>query len=48
MNLRIGPDGRAIVDGESIEIGGNERYAPLCRKHFFEKIAEAKDQPKAS
>lgn len=48
MNLRTGPDGRAIVDGESIEIGGNERYAPLCRKHFFEKIDEAKDQPKAS
>ncbi len=38
MNLRIDENGNAITSGESIEIGGNERYMPLCRKHFFEKI----------
>ncbi len=41
MNLRTDAEGRAVTDGESIEIGGNEKYAPLCRKHFYEKIAEA-------
>ncbi len=36
MNLRIDQDGNAISSGEKIEIGGNERYTPLCRKHFYE------------
>lgn len=34
MNLRIGPDGLAIRDGAQVEIGGNERYVALCRRHF--------------
>jgi thymidine kinase len=23
-------------DGEQVEIGGNDRYASLCRKHYLE------------
>ncbi len=42
MNLRIDAHGNAVKTGESIEIGGNDRYAPLCRKHFFETLAETK------
>ncbi len=38
MNLRIDPDGRAVREGADIEIGGNERYVPLCRRHFFERF----------
>lgn len=38
MNLRIDADGNPTRDGDSIEIGGNDRYVPLCRKHFFEKF----------
>lgn len=38
MNLRVDPDGRAVKEGESIEIGGDDRYVPLCRKHFFERV----------
>lgn len=41
MNLRIDAGGNAVKTGESIEIGGNERYAPLCRKHFFEALEKA-------
>lgn len=48
MNLRIDGAGRAIVDGESIEIGGNERYTPLCRRHFYEMVDASRSQPKAS
>jgi len=40
MNLRIDASGKAVRDGESIEIGGNDRYLPLCRKHFFERLGE--------
>lgn len=39
MNLRQGPDGKAIKEGEQVEIGGNERYIAMCRKHFREAMA---------
>ncbi len=42
MNLRIDAAGRAVAAGESVEIGGNERYTSLCRKHFFERLTEAR------
>lgn len=35
MNLRIDHVGQAVWDGKQIEIGGNERYIALCRKHFW-------------
>ena len=34
MNMRIDKNGRKISSGEQIEIGGNERYISVCRKHF--------------
>jgi len=34
MNLRVDAAGRAIVQGAQTEIGGNDRYVALCRKHF--------------
>ena len=42
MNIRIDAAGRRVQDGEQIEIGGNERYVPLCRKHFSQALAGAK------
>jgi thymidine kinase len=38
MNLRVDADGNAVKAGEQTEIGGNDRYVALCRKHFMEKI----------
>ncbi|MGE3693382.1 MAG: thymidine kinase [Novosphingobium sp.] len=38
MNLRIGEGGAAVVHGEQTEVGGNERYVALCRKHFSEAL----------
>ncbi|MCK0068901.1 thymidine kinase [Kordiimonas laminariae] len=38
MNLRIDAKGNAVNEGDSIEIGGNDRYIALCRKHFNEKL----------
>lgn len=40
MVVRTRPDGSVEVDGEQVEIGGNERYLPLCRKHFHEARGE--------
>ncbi|TNE57149.1 MAG: thymidine kinase [Alphaproteobacteria bacterium] len=38
MNLRIDEHGNAVRDGAQTEIGGNDRYIALCRKHFMEKL----------
>ncbi len=37
MNLRVDEAGRAVTSGEQIEVGGNERYEALCRRHFMER-----------
>ena len=34
MVLRIDSKGRVIRDGSQVQIGGNERYVSVCRKHF--------------
>jgi len=36
MNQRVNPQGNPILEGEQVEIGGNERYIALCRKHFIQ------------
>ena len=37
MNLRVDAQGRAVVEGEQTEIGGNDRYVAMCRRHFMEE-----------
>ncbi len=36
MVLRVDENGKAITGGSQIEIGGNDRYVSMCRKHFRE------------
>jgi thymidine kinase len=36
MVIRLGEDGNAITQGSQVEIGGNDRYVSMCRKHFKE------------
>lgn len=38
MNLRVDSDGHAVARGAQTEIGGNDRYIALCRRHFFERL----------
>ncbi len=38
MVVRLDESGAAIREGSQIEIGGNERYVSMCRKHFKEKF----------
>lgn len=38
MNLRVDESGAAVKQGEQTEIGGNDRYVALCRKHFVEAL----------
>ncbi|CAM4144218.1 thymidine kinase [Pseudoalteromonas ostreae] len=32
--LRTDEQGKAIADGNQVEIGGNDRYVSVCRKHY--------------
>jgi thymidine kinase len=41
MNLRITAEGRAVTEGAQIEIGGNDRYVAVCRRHFKTALASA-------
>ena len=41
MNLRVDRDGHAVAAGAQTEIGGNDRYIALCRRHFFERLKES-------
>lgn len=36
MVVRVGADGAVEREGAQVEIGGNERYVSLCRRHYFE------------
>ena len=38
MVIRQDPDGHIVTSGESVEIGGNDRYVSMCRKHFYESF----------
>ena len=37
MVLRLNTRGEVVSDGTQIEIGGEEKYVSVCRKHFIEK-----------
>jgi len=34
MVLRLDSAGNAVTKGSQVEIGGNDRYVSMCRKHF--------------
>ncbi|MDB0065861.1 thymidine kinase [Gammaproteobacteria bacterium] len=34
MVVRIDKDGGVVTEGSKIQIGGNDQYTPVCRKHF--------------
>lgn len=36
MVIRLAEDGNAVTQGTQVEIGGNDRYISMCRKHFKE------------
>lgn len=39
MVLRTDQHGHALREGAQIEIGGNERYVSVCRRHFKEGVS---------
>jgi len=40
MVVRQDEDGRALTEGEQVQIGGNETYVSLCRRHWREATGD--------
>jgi thymidine kinase len=40
MVIRVDAEGRAVTEGAQVEVGGNERYVSLCRRHFRARIGD--------
>ncbi|MBD8161399.1 thymidine kinase [Erwinia persicina] len=38
MVLRLDESGKPFEEGEQVQIGGNERYVSVCRKHYYEAL----------
>jgi thymidine kinase len=36
--LRLDEEGNVVKDGDQVEIGGNERYESVCRRHYFKAM----------
>ena len=44
MNMRIDGQGRRVLQGEQVEIGGNERYRAVCPSCFYSDDGVGPDQ----
>lgn len=40
MVIRTDDEGNALTEGDQIEVGGNEKYVSLCRRHFREATGD--------
>lgn len=40
MVIRQAADGQVLRDGEQVQIGGNETYVSLCRRHWREAVGD--------
>jgi len=40
MVVRQDADGNVLTEGAQVEIGGNERYVSLCRRHWREAVGD--------
>ena len=40
MVIRLDAQGIPVKEGAQVEIGGNDRYLSVCRKHFKEAVRD--------
>lgn len=41
MVVRMDAEGKALLDGAQVQIGGNETYVSLCRRHWREAVGDS-------
>ena len=44
MVVRMDETGKALTDGDQVQIGGNETYVSLCRRHWREAVGDLTPQ----
>lgn len=44
FNARVDEDKNLILNGNQVEIGGDEKYVTLCRKCYYDKIKQLKEK----
>lgn len=42
VNARFSEDGRIVLEGEQVHIGGNDQYRPMCKRCYHSAIKEAR------
>ncbi|MEO0486475.1 MAG: thymidine kinase [Pseudomonadota bacterium] len=47
MVVRLDAAGKVLHDGPQVQVGGNEQYVSLCRRHFREAIGDRPTEPNA-
>lgn len=45
MVVRLNSEGRAVTAGDQVQIGGNETYVSLCRRHFRDAMENDPELP---
>lgn len=40
VNARFGENGKIVVEGEQVELGGNDKYVSICWKCYYKAIHE--------
>lgn len=48
QTARVTPKGEVVRDGAQVQIGGNDMYVSLCRKHFMRGEAKLMTKPEIS
>ncbi|GLS82689.1 thymidine kinase [Paraferrimonas haliotis] len=43
MVVRMNEDGQAIAEGEQVQIGGNDSYVSMCRRHYRDLVWDRGD-----
>ncbi|CAM3675426.1 Thymidine kinase [Vibrio aerogenes CECT 7868] len=38
MVVRVDASGKAVAEGDQVDIGGNDRYISVCRRHYKEAL----------
>ncbi|MHA6345584.1 thymidine kinase [Roseivivax sp. CAU 1761] len=46
MVVRRDSDGRALREGAQVQVGGNETYVSLCRRHWREAVGDRSPDPR--
>jgi thymidine kinase len=48
MVVRMGPEGKALRAGAQVQIGGNETYVSLCRRHWRQAMEDDAEPAEAA